>query len=65
MLLGSLLKIKKYPIDCSFLNIVKSIIKVIAPGKAGSNNFYNENSLFTLCTVLTPTLDNFAVFRTE
>ena len=39
--------------------------KVIAPGEAGSNNFYNVNSLFTLCTVLTLTLDSFAVLRTE
>ena len=32
--------------------------KVIAPGFARSNNFYNENSLFTLCTVLTLTLES-------
>ena len=31
---------------------------VIAPGFARSNNFYNENSLFTLCTVRMLTLES-------
>ena len=39
-------------------NQVIFINTVIAPGKARSNNFYNENSLFTLCTVLTLTLES-------
>ena len=39
--------------------------KVVTPSICREQQYYKQNSLFTLCTVLTLTLDSFAVLRTE